>query len=147
MRIEVYILTNKKPCLQKHAKARWAVAAYDGASIDEMSLIWKRDGVVVGNNTTSKKVSLYALRDALKRFTKPAIINLYIEDPFVRNMMQQNMPHRWSCHMWKKFRYDREIRYCDLWREIYGLIGKHAVKYAAYEEMAGKQIIKELEVK
>lgn len=143
MRIELYVLCSKSPGILKNAKAKWAVCAFD----DKGQLKDKRDGVVVSPKSTNKKASLLALRDALKKFNKPAVINLYIQDPFVKNMMQTNMPHRWSTHDWRLFRYNREIKYCSLWQEIHGLIKNHAVKYASSEEMSGNQIIKDMEVK
>lgn len=146
MRIEVYVLCSKSPGIMKNAKAKWAVAAFEDGPVDESALIWKRDGVVVSPNATNKKASLVALRDALKRFTKPAVINLYVQDPFVKNMLQNNMPYRWSTHDWRLFRYNREIKYCSLWQEIYGLLSNHAVKYARSDELAGKKLIKDMEV-
>lgn len=147
MRIEVMILTNKNPGIQKTAKAKWIVAAYSGGCLDEMTLTWKREGVVVANKSTNKKVSLMALRDALKRFTKAAVINMYIEDPFVRHMMQTNMPHRWSINRWTKYRYGQDIKYVEIWKEIYALIKGHAIRYVSADQLYGQQLIKQMEVK
>lgn len=146
MRIEVYILCNKNPGIQRTAMARWIVAAYEGTK-DAPQLIWKRDGVVVSPKSTNKRASVVALRDALKRFTKPAVINFYIQDPFVKNMMQTNMPHRWSINRWKKYRYNAEIKYVEIWREIYGLLGRHAVRYVGRDELFGPELITKMEVK
>lgn len=146
MRIEVYILCNRYPMVQRTAMARWIVAAYDGDTLSPV-LIWKRDGVVVSPRSTNKRASVVALRDALKRFTKPAVINLYIEDPFVRHMMQQNMPHRWSINRWTKYRYGQDIKYVEIWKEIYALMKGHAIRYVSADQLAGQQIIKQMEVK
>lgn len=146
MRIEVYILCNRYPMIQRTATARWIVAAYDGDNLSPV-LIWKRDGVVVSSRSTNKRSSVVALRDALKRFTKPAIINLYIEDPFVRHMMQTNMPHRWSINRWTKYRYGQDIKYVEIWKEIYALIKGHAIRYVSADQLYGQQIIKQMEVK
>lgn len=146
MRIEVYILCNRYPMIQRTATARWIVAAYDGDNLSPV-LIWKRDGVVVSSRSTNKRASVIALRDALKRFTKPAIINLYIEDPFVRHMMQTNMPHRWSINRWTKYRYGQEIKYVEIWKEIYALMKGHAIRYVSADQLYGQQIIKQMEVK
>lgn len=146
MRIEVLILCNRYPMVQRTATARWIVAAYDGDNLSPV-LIWKRDGVVVSSRSTNKRSSVVALRDALKRFTKPAIINLYIEDPFVRHMMQTNMPHRWSINRWTKYRYGQEIKYVEIWKEIYALMKGHAIRYVSADQLYGQQIIKQMEVK
>lgn len=146
MRIEVYILCNRYPMIQRTATARWIVAAYDGDNLSPV-LIWKRDGVVVSSRSTNKKASVVALRDALKRFTKPAIINLYIEDPFVRHMMQTNMPHRWSINRWTKYRYGQDIKYVEIWKEIYALMKGHAIRYVSADQLYGQQLIKQMEVK
>lgn len=146
MRIEVYILCNRYPMIQRTATARWIVAAYDGDNLSPV-LIWKRDGVVVSSRSTNKRSSVVALRDALKRFTKPAIINLYIEDPFVRHMMQTNMPHRWSINRWTKYRYGQDIKYVEIWKEIYALMKGHAIRYVSADQLYGQQIIKQMEVK
>lgn len=146
MRIEVYILCNRYPMIQRTATARWIVAAYDGDNLSPV-LIWKRDGVVVSSRSTNKRASVIALRDALKRFTKPAIINLYIEDPFVRHMMQTNMPHRWSINRWTKYRYGQDIKYVEIWKEIYALMKGHAIRYVSADQLYGQQLIKQMEVK
>lgn len=146
MRIEVYILCNRYPMIQRTATARWIVAAYDGDNLAPV-LIWKRDGVVVSSRSTNKRSSVVALRDALKRFTKPAIINLYIEDPFVRHMMQTNMPHRWSINRWTKYRYGQDIKYVEIWKEIYALMKGHAIRYVSADQLYGQQLIKQMEVK
>lgn len=146
MRIEVYILCNRYPMVQRTATARWIVAAYDGDNLSPV-LIWKRDGVVVSSRSTNKRSSVVALRDALKRFTKPAIINLYIEDPFVRHMMQTNMPHRWSINRWTKYRYGQDIKYVEIWKEIYALVKGHAIRYVSADQLYGQQLIKQMEVK
>lgn len=146
MRIEVYILCNSYPMVQRTATARWIVAAYDGDNLSPV-LIWKRDGVVVSSRSTNKRSSVVALRDALKRFTKPAIINLYIEDPFVRHMMQTNMPHRWSINRWTKYRYGQDIKYVEIWKEIYALMKGHAIRYVSADQLYGQQLIKQMEVK
>lgn len=146
MRIEVYILCNRYPMIQRTATARWIVAAYDGDNLSPV-LIWKRDGVVVSSRSTNKRASVVALRDALKRFTKPAIINLYIEDPFVRHMMQTNMPHRWSINRWTKYRYGQDIKYVEIWKEIYALMKGHAIRYVSADQLYGQQLIKQMEVK
>jgi ribonuclease HI len=146
MRIEVYILCNRYPMVQRTATARWIVAAYDGDNLSPV-LIWKRDGVVVSSRSTNKRSSVVALRDALKRFTKPAIINIYIEDPFVRHMMQTNMPHRWSINRWTKYRYGQDIKYVEIWKEIYALMKGHAIRYVSADQLYGQQLIKQMEVK
>lgn len=146
MRIEVYVLCNRYPMVQRTATARWIVAAYDGDNLSPV-LIWKRDGVVVSSRSTNKRSSVVALRDALKRFTKPAIINLYIEDPFVRHMMQTNMPHRWSINRWTKYRYGQDIKYVEIWKEIYALMKGHAIRYVSADQLYGQQLIKQMEVK
>jgi len=141
--IAIYVNSQKNPAVQRTAKAKWAIIATgtDG------KLINKRDGVVIAPNSTCKKVSMIALRDALKRFNKAAVIEIYVSDPFVRNMLQSNMPYRWSEHEWRLFRYNRDIRYCELWQEINGLLKNHAVKFATAADVADNKIINQMEVR
>lgn len=141
--IAVYVSCSKNPGVFQKAKAKWAICAYD----DKGVLKDKREGVAIALKSTCKRASLIALRDALLRFNKPAPITFYIEDPFVRNMLKTNMPYRWSTHNWRKFRYDREIKNLELWREVYSLIKRHAVKFAGPEDLARNKQLKEMEVR
>lgn len=143
MRLAIYVSCSRNPGIFKQAKAKWAIHAYDDNGVTK----FKREGVAVALNSTCKKVTLIALRDALYRFTKPAVIKIFIEDPFVRNMLRTNMPYRWSQHNWTKFRYGQEIKNVKLWMEVYLLLSKHAVSYASVEELGKCKQLKEMEVK
>lgn len=142
MKCDIYIKTNGNPAVQKNAKAKWLICAYDPRG----QIMSSRDGVVVAPRSTVKRAALVALRDALKRFGKAAVIRIYITDPFVRNMLTTNMPYRWSRHDWRLFRYDRDIRYVELWQEISELLKNHAVNYAGPEELAANNILSKMEV-
>lgn len=137
MRIEIHIITGRSPSVQKLAAAKWLILAFENDKI-----VSQKEGIVTIVDCTNKKAALVALRDALKRFNKAAVIKLYIVDPFVRNMLMTNMPRRWADHDWKRFRYNREIRYKELWEEINGLLKNHAVSYASKEEL--KNLDKEI---
>lgn len=143
MRLAIFVNSMSNPAVMRTAKARWAICAFE----EDGSLISKKDGVVILPKATCKRASLVALRDALKRFNKAAVIKIYVSDPFVRNMLQSNMPYRWSQHDWRLFRYGRDIRYCELWQEINTLLKSHAVSYAGPSELAENTIIKQMEVK
>lgn len=141
--IAIYVKSTGNPAILRTAKAKWAICATDETG----AVISKRGGAVIAPNSTVKKASLIALRDALKRFTKAAVIVIYISDPFVRNMLQSNMPQRWSGHDWRLFRYNRDIKYCEIWQEINELLKAHAVKYATAADVAQNKILKDMEVK
>lgn len=143
MRLAIFVNSMSNPAVMRTAKARWAICAFE----EDGSLISKKDGVVILPKATCKRASLVGLRDALKRFNKAAVIKIYVSDPFVRNMLQTNMPYRWSQHDWRLFRYGRDIRYCELWQEINTLLKSHAVSYAGPSELAENTIIKQMEVK
>lgn len=143
MRLAIFVNSKSNPAVMRTAKARWAVCAFE----EDGTLISKKDGVVILPKATCKRASLCALRDALKRFNKAAVIKIYVSDPFVRNMLQSNMPYRWCQHDWRLFRYGRDIRYCELWQEINTLLKSHAVSYAGPSELAENTIIKQMEVK
>lgn len=143
MRLAIYVNSQKNPAILRTAKAKWAICAFE----EDGALIYKKDGVVILPKSTVKRATLIALRDALKRFTKAAVIKIYVSDPFVRNMLQTNMPYRWSQHDWRLFRYSRDIRYVEIWQEIHTLLKNHAVSYAGTEELAENKYLKELEVK
>lgn len=134
MRIELYVLSDLSPSIQKMAAAVWLIRAVEGDKTVSV-----KTGTAFRVDSTNKKIALIALRDALKRFNKAAIIKLYIADPFVRNMLIANMPSRWADHDWKLFRYNREIRYKELWEEINDLLKNHAVSYASEEELNNKK--------
>lgn len=143
MKIDLYVQASRNPAIQKNAVARWRICAFaENGTMQE-----KKDGLVLIPHATSKRVVLMALRDALRRFTKAAVINIYIQDDFVRNMLISNMPNRWSHNEWKKFRYNRDIQHLDLWKEVYELLGCHAVRYATAEDIASSDQIKEMEAK
>lgn len=109
MNIEIFVKTPGNPAVLRTAKAKWMICAYNPRG----QIYDSRQGVVIIPKATVKKASLIALRDALKRFDKAAVIKIYVTDPFVRNMLQTNMPYRWSQHDWRLFRYGRDIRYVD----------------------------------
>ncbi len=143
MTIEIYVKTIGNPAVLRTAKAKWMICAYNPRG----KIFDSRQGVVIIPKATVKRASLIALRDALKRFDKAAVIKIYVSDPFVRNMLQTNMPHRWSEHDWRLFRYNRDIKHLELWQEINELLKKHAVKYATPMEMAESEILNQMEVK
>ena len=143
MRIDLFIQSNRNPATQKNAVARWRICAYDPKG----RITTQKDGLVLIPNATNKRAALMALRDALRRFSRAAVINIYVQDDFVRNMLTSNMPKRWSQHDWKKFRYNRDLQHIDLWQEVYKLLGAHAVKYATADAVAENQYLKEMEAK
>lgn len=143
MRIDLFVMSSKNPAVQKNAVARWRICAYGPKDM----LVDQKSGLSLIPKATNKRAALMALRDALRRFNKAAVITIYVQDDFVRNMLMANMPERWSLHDWKKFRYNRDIQHDDLWREIHTLLRSHAVKYATAEAVAESQIFKEMEAK
>ena len=140
MRLEIYVSNIRNPAIQKHAQARWMICAYQGDKVQD-----QRKGSVTLSNATTKKAALVALRDALKRFNKAAVIKIYVQDDFVRNMLRAKMPERWAANNWRLLRYNREIHHLELWQEISCLLKIHAVSYAGADETAGNIKIKELE--
>lgn len=143
MTIELYIKTNRNPGRQKAAAAKWGIVAYNAKGQVQDS----RQGAVVIPQSTGHKAALIALRDALKRFDRAAVIKIYVSDPFIRNMLINNMPYRWSLNGWHKFRYGRELKHMELWQEVNELLKKHAVKYASPEELAANTNMNKMEVK
>lgn len=143
MKIDIYITSRKDFSIQKKAKSKWLIVGYnpDGSIRDS------KDGVVLVYNATAKKAALCALKTALLRFNAPAVIKIYVSDPFVRNMLRANMPYRWSCNDWKKYRYNRDIKYVDLWQKVFVLLKNHAVIFADTDEIDNNNMIKKMEVK
>lgn len=141
MTCEIYIHTNtKNPAVLKTVRARWLIR-----SVSESGQETTRDGSVSLSNATIKQAALIALADALKRFTKPAVIRFYISDPFVRNMLATNMPKRWAANNWKKIRLNGELQHEALWHEIYEHTKLHAVSYARESDLEDNKILKEME--
>ena len=143
MKIELYIKTNRNPGRQKAAASKWSIIAYNPRGIIGAT----RNGAVVLPQSTGHKAALTALRDALQRFDKPAVVKIFVSDPFVRNMLVSNMPYRWSCNNWRKFRYSRDIKHIELWQEVNELLKNHAVNYASPDELASNINFKNMEVK
>lgn len=141
MTCEIYIQTNtKNPAVIKTIRARWLIR-----SVSENGQETTRDGSVSLSNATTKQAALIALSDALQRFTKPAVIRLYISDPFVRNMLATNMPKRWAANNWKKIRLNGELHHEALWHKIHESLKSHAVSYAREPELLDNKILKEMD--
>ena len=141
MRIEICVSSIRNPAIQKQAQARWMISAYQGDKVQD-----QKKGVVSLPNATTKKAALVALREALKRFNKAAVIKIYVQDDFVRNMLRGNMPERWAANNWRLLRYNGQIHHLELWQEISSLLKIHAVSYAGSDETACNKNIKEMEV-
>lgn len=141
MKCEIYIQTDtKNPARQKVVRARWRIRSVS-ASGQENS----RDGSVSINSATTKQAALIALAEALERFTKAAVIRIYISDPFVRNMLVSNMPQRWAANNWKKIRLNGELQHEALWQKIHNGLKIHAVSYARGPELEDNKILKEMD--
>lgn len=141
MRIEVYVLgKTKNPAVLKRAWARWMIYC-----VQNNGTVEKKDGAVVINNATTKRAILTALRDALGRFNRAAVIRIYISDDYVRNALINGWPRMWKANEWHKIRLNGEIRHLDLWQQISEQMSKHAVSFARAEELENNQNIKELE--
>lgn len=143
MRVEIYIQARtKNPAVQKMAQARWLIrsVASNGQEV-------RKDGAVVLSNATEKRAVLQALNDALGRFTKAAVIKVYVSDDYVRNMLLSNMPKRWRENDWHKIRKNGELIHSDLWRALSQLLANHAVSFATTAECFDNTILKEMEEK
>ena len=136
MRTEIFILgKTKNPAVQKIAWARWSIVCVQNSGTVE-----KRDGVVCLNNATTKRAVLTALRDALMRFSKAAVIRIYVSDDYVRNALIQGWPKRWKANNWHRIRLNGEIKHLDLWQQISEQLSKHAVSIAGAEELENKNL-------
>ena len=141
MRIEIFIQTKtKNPAVLKAAQARWLIQ-----SVSNNGQVNTKDGVVVISNATEKRAALQSLVDSLSRFTKAAVIKIYISDDYVRNMCVTKMPMRWQSNEWHKIRQNGELIHSDLWKQVYFLMCNHAVTFASKEECLGSYKLKELE--
>lgn len=94
-----------------------------------------RGGNVCIQDASEKTAALIALKEALKRFTRPSMIKIYMGDDFCRNMLAQQMPRRWQKNGWRKIRQNGELSHKELWQEITELTKQHAVIIAKKEEI------------
>ena len=141
MKCEIYIQTStRNPAVQRTVKARWLISSVLGNGQKQT-----RDGIVCMNNATAKQAALTALADALARFTKAAVIKIYISDDYVRNMCLTNMPMRWRANDWHKIRQNGTLVHSDLWQRVNTQLANHAVVFATKEECLGSYKLKELE--
>lgn len=142
MKTEIYIQGGtKNPATQKIAHARWKIVC-----ITNTGAVETRDGYVAINNATTKRAVLTALRDALQRFNKAAVLKIYISDDYVRNALLSHWPTRWKSNSWHKIRLNGDIKHLDLWQQLLSQLSNHAVTFAKDDELENKYS-KELEEK
>ena len=142
MTTEIFVLgQTKNPAIQRQAFAKWSIVC-----VLNNGAVEKRDGAVCLNNATTKRAVLTALRDALMRFSKAAVIRIYVTDDYVRNALIQGWPRRWRDNGWHKIRLNGDIRHLDLWQQISEQMSRHAISIAGAEELDHK-ILKEMELK
>jgi len=140
MRVEVYVQgKTKNPARQQKAQARWCILC-----VLNNGTVERRDGNVLLNNATTKRAVLTALLVALEKFTKAAVIKLYISDDFVRAVCINDWLLRWKNNDWRKIRLNGEVMHLDLWQQISKQLNRHAVSFARGAELDNK-ILKELE--
>lgn len=131
MKTEIHIKpVSKRPQNIKEARCNYEIICVFDDGRQEA-----RGGSVCIQDASEKRAALIALRDALKRFTKPSLIKIYMEEDFVRSMLQQQMPKRWKANGWRKIRQNAELKHKDLWQEITELTTQHAVVIAKKEEL------------
>lgn len=136
MTTEIFIRgATKNPAVQKQAHAKWSIVC-----VLNNGAVEKRDGVVCLNNATTKRAVLTALRDALMRFSKAAVIRIYVSDDYVRNALIQGWPKRWKANNWHRIRLNGEIRHLDLWQQISEQLSRHAISIAGAEELENKNL-------
>lgn len=130
MRTEIHINpVSKRPQKIQKAECNYQIICVFADGRQEA-----RGGSVCIQDASEKQAALIALRDALKRFSKPAVIKIFIDEDFVRNMLQQQMPKRWKANGWRKIRQNDELKHAKLWKEINEMISHHAVSIATKEE-------------
>lgn len=130
MKTEIHI----KPKSKRPQNIREARCDYEIICVFDDGRQEARGGSVCIQDASEKRAALTALRDALKRFTKPSLIKIYMGEDFVRNMLQQQMPKRWRDNGWRKIRQNAELKHRELWQEITELTKQHAVVIAKEEE-------------
>lgn len=136
MTTEIFIRgATKNPAVQKQAHAKWSIVC-----VLNNGAVEKRDGIVCLNNATTKRAVLTALRDSLMRFSKAAVIRIYVSDDYVRNALIQGWPKRWKANNWHRIRLNGEIKHLDLWQQISEQLSKHAVSIAGAEELENKNL-------
>lgn len=131
MRIKIIIKPKtRRPQRIQKAECAWTISA---ASSDgkEQSI----DGTVSIPDASIKTAALIALKEALGRFNRPAVIKLYIHEDFTRAMLSGGMLQRWERNGWRKIRRNEELKHRDLWMEIAAMLKTHAVSIAKKEEM------------
>lgn len=131
MKTEIHI----KPVSRRPQNIKEAKCNYEIICVFDDGRQEARGGSVCIKDASEKRAALTALRDALKRFTKPSLIKIYMGEDFVRNMLQQQMPKRWKDNGWRKIRQNAELKHSDLWQEITELTKQHAVVIAKKEEI------------
>ncbi len=131
MKTEIHI----KPVSRRPQNIKEAKCNYEIICVFDDGRQEARGGSVCIKDASEKRAALTALRDALKRFTKPSLIKIYMGEDFVRNMLQQQMPKRWKNNGWRKIRQNAELKHSDLWQEITELTKQHAVVIAKKEEI------------
>ena len=130
MKTEIHI----KPMTGRPQTIKQARCDYEIICVFDDGRQEARGGSVCIPDASEKRAALIALRDALKRFTRPCMIKIYMGEDFCRNMLSQQMPKRWKANGWRKIRQNGELKHKDLWQEIAELTKQHAVLIAKKEE-------------
>lgn len=79
-----------------------------------------RQGFEKEADTTSQKMTLKALVNALRVLNKPCEITLHIPDPYVRGAVESGKYRMWDDH----------IKNADLWQQVKELAENHSLEVA-----------------
>ena len=141
MVIEIFIQTQtKNPAVLKVANASYIIQC-----VSRTGMVEQKSGGVSLENATEKRAALSALKEALERFSRAAVLKIYVGDPYVRNMLISNMPRRWKENQWRKLKNNEELKHSDLWEKVTQLLSNHAVSYGSIAECMDNKRLKEME--
>ena len=130
MRTEIYI----KPRTKRPQNIPEAIVDYELRCIFDDGRQEARGGHVALKNASIKKASLVALIEALKRFNRPQVIKVFIEEPFVRAMLIQGCPSKWKANNWMRIRKGCELHHKEEWQQLTDLMASHAISISKENE-------------
>jgi ribonuclease HI len=91
-------------------------------------------------STTNNRMELLAAIEALKALLRPAEADLYTDSLYLKRGVTEWLP-QWKGNGWKRRNGRRllPVKNEDLWRELDGLVGRHAVTFHWLEGHAGTE--------
>ena len=85
---------------------------------------YERKGQGKVPSATEHHLTLRALTEALRRFSKPCRLHIYLEDSYVCNALANGWPEEWRYHGWMTAR-GKTVADAIFWNDVIRLLESH----------------------